>query len=191
MNPRDLRQRILALALERGALLYGDFTLTSGKRSRYYFDGRLLTLDPEGANLVARAMLPGVVAAGARVVGGPATGGIPLVAAIVAVSQQEGTPVSGFFARAEAKGHGRGKQVEGILPPGATVAVVDDVCTTAGSLFRAIHAAEEAGCRVAKVMTILDRKEGGSDELRRQGYEFEALLEATPQGEVRVVGPLD
>ncbi len=48
--------RLLELALERGAIKYGDFTLTSGKKSRYYFDGRLLSLDPEGAHLIAEAL---------------------------------------------------------------------------------------------------------------------------------------
>ena len=50
--------RLLQLALEKGALKYGDFTLTSGKKSTYYFDGRLLSLDPEGAWLIGQALLP-------------------------------------------------------------------------------------------------------------------------------------
>jgi len=65
------------------------------------------------------------------------------------------------------------------------VAIVDDVCTTGSSLFRAIEAAEAMGCRVVKVLAILDRHQGGSDELRRRGYDFQALLEATPEGEIR------
>ncbi len=186
MSGETLRAEILALAEEVGALSYGDFTLASGKKSRYYFDGRLLSLHPLGAHLLARAMTPTIVAAGAESVGGPATGGIPLVAAITLWSQIEGSPLSGFFARAEAKDHGRRKNVEGVLRPGRPVAVVDDVCTTAGSLFRAIQEAEALGCAVVKVMGVLDRMEGGSEELRRRGYDFEALLQATPDGRVSV-----
>ncbi len=62
--------RLLALALERGAIKYGDFTLTSGKKSSYYFDGRLLSLDPEGAELIARALLPALRDAKVEAVGG-------------------------------------------------------------------------------------------------------------------------
>jgi orotate phosphoribosyltransferase len=66
------------------------------------------------------------------------------------------------------------------------VAIVDDVCTTGGSLFQAIAAAEAVGCTVVKVMALLDRMEGGSQELRRRGYNFAALLAANPAGEIGV-----
>lgn len=186
MTREALCREILELAQEVGALSYGEFTLASGKKSSYYFDGRLLSLHPQGAHLLAQAILPAIEAAGAESVGGPATGGIPLVAAITLWSQINRTPVSGFFVRTEAKGHGRQKAVEGGLRPRSPVAVVDDVCTTAGSLFRAIQGAEEMECRVVKVMSVLDRVEGGSDELRRRGYDFATILEATPDGKVRV-----
>ena len=66
--------RLLELALERGAIKYGDFTLTSGKKSSYYFDGRLLSLDPEGAHLIAQALIPLLQQAGAKAVGGTTLG---------------------------------------------------------------------------------------------------------------------
>ena len=59
-------ERLLRLALQRGALRYGDFTLSSGQKSRYYFDGRLLSLDPEGAHLIAKSILPILKQAGAQ-----------------------------------------------------------------------------------------------------------------------------
>ena len=89
--------------------------------------------------------------------------------------------------RSEAKDHGTGSQVEGRLQPGSRVAIVDDVCTSGGSLFTAIQAAEGAGCTVERVMAILDRHQGGGEELRRRGYDFHALLEADAEGRVRVV----
>ena len=61
---------------------------------------------------------------------------------------------------------------------------MDDTCTTGGSLFHAIDAVEGAGYRVVKVLTVLDRNEGGSDEIRRRGYSYQALLTANDSGEI-------
>ena len=179
-------QRLLQLALERGALKYGSFTLSSGRPAAYYFDGRLLSLDPEGASLIARALLPVLKQAGAEAVGGPTLGADPIVAAVALTSHLDGPGIPAFIVRSEAKGHGTRRMVEGHLTPGSRVAIVDDVCTSGSSLFRAINAAEEEGCKVVKVIAVLDRREGGSDEVRRRGYDFAALLEATPDGVVMV-----
>ena len=181
-------ERLLQLAIERGALKYGEFTLSSGQKSRYYFDGRLLSLDPEGAYLIGKALLPIVKEAGAQAVGGPTLGADPIVAAVALTSHLEGTPVFAFIVRREVKSHGTRQQIEGPLAPGSLVAVVDDVCTTGAALFHAIEAAEAAGCSVVKVIAILDRRQGGSEELARRGYDFVSLLEATSKGEVQVVG---
>ena len=181
-----LAEEILAQAEELGALLFGEFVLASGQTSSYYFDGRLRTLSPKGANLAAQALLPAVREAGAQAVGGPAVGAVPLVAAIATLSGQDGgDPVPGFFVRKEAKDHGAGKSIEGPLPPGAPVAVVDDVCSTAGSLYMAIEAAEAAGHEVVLAACILDRAQGGADRLRADGYRFHAVLAADAQGRVR------
>ena len=158
--------RLLDLALERGAIRYGDFTLSSGRKSTYYFDGRLLSLDPEGAYLLGHALLPLLTGAGVSAVGGPTLGADPIVAAVATASWQQGTPIPAFIVRKEAKGYGMGQMIEGPLPPaGASVAIVDDACTTGGSLFHAIDAAEAAGYRVGLVLAALDRNEGGSDAI--------------------------
>ncbi len=179
--------RLLALALERGAIKYGDFTLTSGKKSSYYFDGRLLSLDPEGAHLISQALLPLLNKAGAKAVGGTTLGADPMVAAVALASHLQGDPIPAFIVRKESKGHGMKQNIEGPLVPGSKVAIVDDVCTTGGSLFHAIEAAEEAGCTVVKVVSLLDRNEGGSEEMRKRGYDFSALLAATPEGKIEPV----
>ena len=186
----NVAEKLLQRALDMGALTYGDFTLTSGKKSSYYFDGRLLSLDPEGAYLTAHALLPLVRASGAEAIGGPTLGADPIVASVSLVSHTEtsGSPVPAFIVRKEAKQHGMGNAVEGHLAAGSKVAVVDDTCTTGGSLFQAIEAAEAAGCTVVKVLAILDRCEGGGEELRSRGYDFSALLVANDRGEIEVAG---
>lgn len=182
-------ERLLEVALERGALKYGKFTLTSGKESAYYFDGRLLSLDPEGAQLIAEAMLPILLEAGAEAIGGLTLGADPIVSSIALASHLRGAHIPGFIVRKEAKAHGTEQGIEGPLAPGSKVAIIDDVCTTAGSLFQAIEAAEAAGCTVVKVAAVLDRKEGGSQELARRGYDFVALLSASADGRIQVVKP--
>ena len=178
-------ERLLELALERGAIKYGDFTLTSGMKSSYYFDGRLLSLDPEGANLIVSALLPLLWEAGAEAVGGTTLGADPIVASVALASYREGPPIPAFIVRKESKEHGTRQNIEGPLTAGSKVVIVDDVCTTGGSLFHAIEAAEAAGCAVVKVVAVLDRRGGGSDEITRRGYAFAALLEVTPTGEIR------
>ncbi|MCE2462497.1 MAG: orotate phosphoribosyltransferase [Dehalococcoidia bacterium] len=180
-------ERLLRLALERGALRYGDFTLSSGQKSKYYFDGRLLSLDPEGAYLIGKAILPILNEAGAQAIGGPTLGADPIVAAVALTSHLNDSSIPAFIVRKDAKSHGTGQLVEGPLAPGSRVAIVDDTCTTGASLFHAIEAAEAAACTVVKVVAILDRHQGGSEELKRRGFDFTSLLASTPEGEVRVV----
>ena len=180
--------RLLALALERGAIKYGDFTLTSGKKSSYYFDGRLLSLDPEGAYLISQAIIPLLEQAGAQAVGGTTLGADPMVAALAVASHIKGRSIPAFIVRKESKTHGTKQNIEGPLEPGTNVAIVDDVCTTGGSLFHAIEAAEEAGWSVVKVVSILDRNEGGSEEMRKRGYNFSTLLAATVEGTIEKAG---
>ena len=184
-----LARDILDVAVANDALLFGDFTLTSGEKSTYYWDGRVLSLMPEGAALVAKALLPVVRASGATAVGGPAVGAVAMVAAIAMLSGQDGgTPVPGFFVRAGAREHGTGKLIEGPLAPGSRVAIVDDACSTGGSLYHAIRAVEEAGHQVVLVASVLDRRQGGSDRLRADGYAFHTVLEADPEGNVTPAG---
>ena len=183
-NSGDAVRGLLQLALDRGALQYGDFTLTSGRRSNFYFDGRLLSLDPEGAYLIGQALLPLLRGAGANAVGGPTLGADPIVTAVALASRQQGDPIPAFIVRKEGKTHGTQQTIEGPLARGSRVAIVDDTCTTGGSLFQAIAAAEEAGCTVVKVVALLDRGEGGAEEIGRRGYDFSALLVATQEGNV-------
>jgi len=179
--------KILELAKKLGALKFGEFKLTSGQMSSYYFDGRLLTLDPEGAYESAKALVPLLTAAGAEAVAGPAVAAVPMVAAIAVVSHLEGRPIPALIVRTEAKQHGTKKMIEGTLRPGIKVAVVDDTCSTGGSLNHAIEAVEAAGCKVVKVACILDRNMGGGEGIRSRGYDFTSLLVANEKGEISAI----
>ena len=182
----EMARKVLQISEEVGALKYGEFTLSSGAKSTYYFDGRLVSLHPEGSYWLGRAFLSAIQGEEVTAVGGPAMAAIPIATAVALTSRIEGTPVHAFFVRPEAKGHGTGQQVEGGLQSGSRVLIIDDVCTSGGSLITAIEAVEAAGCSVARVMVVLDRHQGGGEELRRRGYDFRALLEPAPDGSVRV-----
>ncbi len=180
----DYGEAVLRLATSKRALTFGCFTLSSGRTSSFYFDGRLLTLDPEGSHLIGSAMLHMALDLGAGAIAGPTLGADPIVASVAVLSHVQGTPVNAMIVRGAAKGHGRGRLIEGPPARGERVAVVDDACTTGGSLLHAIDAVEAEGGEVVGVLCILDRREGGSEEIRRRGYEFAALLEADEAGGV-------
>ena len=165
---------------ESGALLYGDFTLASGKRSEYYFDSKKLTLDPPGARFVAERMVRKLDAEKIRLVGGTAYGAIPIISHVVLFSElREGDHIRAFYHRKEAKGHGTNAAVEGQLPPpdvNMPVAILEDVVTTGDSLLYAIRQAEELGYCVTYAMTLVDRDEGGREAVEAAGYKFWSLF---------------
>ncbi len=192
----DLAKEILDLAKRKGALKFGKFQLSAGGVSPYYFDGRLVTLDPEGANLVCEAMKPVLVKCGAEAVAGPELGADPIVSAVALLSHKWDKPISGLIVRKATKEHGAQRTIEGPMPAIGSrntdeviynpwsVAVVDDTCTTGESLLHAIKAVEAEGARVVKVLCILDRNEGGREKLEKEGYNLAALLEADKEGKI-------
>lgn len=169
-------ERVLELAHEVGAFLTGEFTLTSGKKSNYYFDGKRITLHPEGAYRIGKMIFDQLAEAGVDAVGGVATGAYPMVAAVALVSHLEGRPIPAFIVREVAKEHGTKRQIEGHLREGSRVAIIDDVLTTGGSVKKAIEAVEAVNCQVVKIVVLVDRCEGGGAELEKSGYDFAAIL---------------
>ena len=185
MDSTSAITRLLDLVLEK-SFEFGDFTLSSGLKSAYYFDGRLTTLDPAGAYLVGKLVFDLASGSDVDAIGGPTVGADPIIAAVSLLSYLEHKPIPAFIVRNEPKKHGTQKYIEGHLPPGGTVAIVDDVITTGGSIFRAIKAVEAEGCTVGKVIVLLDRHQGGADDLRKLGYDFSALLSADTTGKVTI-----
>jgi len=181
MAERFDRARLIEL-LRRDSLKTGTFTLASGRSSHYYVDGRKVTLGAEGAALIGLGVLeqlqdlPEVTA-----IGGLTMGADPIVGATLAMAgsvARESRPegLRGFLVRKEAKGHGTGKLVEGPIDPGSVVAIVDDVITTGGSSFKAIEAVEAMGCKVARVIAVLDRLEGAAEIFAARNLDFRALV---------------
>lgn len=182
----EQQERFLELVKQRG-LLRGDFTLASGERSSYFFDLKMVTLSPEGAYLTGKLVLELLREIGVDAVGGLTLGADPIVTAVAVVSHLEGNPIPAFIVRGELKAHGTQKNIEGNVPAkGCNVAVVEDVITKGGSTLKAIEAIEAADCRVVKVVALVDRHQGGSDELRKRGYDFTALLHADDDGEISI-----
>ena len=155
----------------------GEITLSSGRTTDFYIDGRLVTLDPEGLELVARLSLD-VLRGRCDAVGGPTSGADPMVAAIGILARQSGIPLRLFFTRSEAKAHGTRKRIEGPpLKDADRVAVVDDVATSGGSLLQAVHAVrEETSAEVSLALVIVDREEGARERLSEAGVELIALF---------------
>ena len=171
------RDRLIAL-LKRDALRTGSFTLASGRSSHYYVDGRTVTLSGEGATVIGAGVLalledlPDVAA-----IGGLTMGADPIVGATLAVAGAGLRPkLLGFLVRKEAKGHGTGKLVEGPVGPGMDVVIIEDVTTTGTSALQAVNAAEALGCRVVRVITVLDRLEGAAAAFAARGFDFQALV---------------
>jgi orotate phosphoribosyltransferase len=172
--------RELRNILRQKSLRVGDFTLTSGKKSSYYLDCRMTTLDPKGALLIGRLLLQQIRKNDIRAeaIGGLTMGADPIVTAVAVVSALEDNPVSAFIVRKEAKGHGTQRSIEGFeAPSGTRVIVVDDVCTTGDSILKAAEKAEEAGYQVVAAFCIVDREEGGSEQIAKR-YPFYALFTA-------------
>ena len=167
-NEREQLRRLM----KAESLIFGDFTLASGKKSTFYFDSKRTTLLSDGAWLTAREILRLIreKRIQADAIGGLTLGADPIVCPVAALSHTEGPKLRAFIVRKEAKEHGTGRQIEGNLPKGSRVIIVDDVVTTAGSTLKAIEAAEAEGHTVVAVICLVDREEGGAAKLAKYPF---------------------
>jgi orotate phosphoribosyltransferase len=175
------RQALIQIIKDK-ALQFGDFQLASGKRASFYLDCRKVTLDAQGANLVAAGMLDLMQPAMPEAVGGMAIGADPITAAILTLAGQRGHSLCGFIVRKESKSHGTGRMVEGPVREGMSAIIVEDVVTTGGSSLRAIDQVEAAGLHVQRVLAIVDRLKGGREAFAAKGYELTTLLTISDLG---------
>lgn len=176
MDGQERTKARVAELLVGKAYLTGRFVLTSGKVSDHYFDCKQVTLDREGLPLVAELVVEKMRGAGIDVIGGLTLGADPLVAAVVDAGWRLGYPVGGYIARKEPKTHGTGHQIEGPLPVGAEVAVIDDVVTSGGSIIKAIEISRAEGLAPVVAYALVDREEGGAANIEAAGVRFEPLF---------------
>lgn len=177
LTPMPTDERLVALLAEK-SVLFGEFTLASGRRSDFYIDARLTTMSPEGLRLIGELGHAELERSGWNVdsVGGLTMGADPIAYAIAYASADSARPLRAFAVRKEAKVHGTGRRVEGPFRKGDVVAVVEDVITTGSSAMSAIDAVEQAGGIVAGVLALLDREEGGREKIESRGHKVIALV---------------
>lgn len=179
----NARERLLELLVRHSFQQNADpiFTLASGRKSRYYINCKKTTFMPEAMPLLGRLFFEWIKAGerreGERIdaVGGLTLGADPIAYAIAYHSALQGMPIRAFSVRKEPKGHGAQKWVEGFEQPGARVAIVEDVITTGASTLRAIEGALNAGFQIQAVLALVDRQEGGREELQKKGYVLESI----------------
>lgn len=169
----QMQQRLKELLLQK-SYRKGRIKLSSGRESDFYIDGKQTTLDAEGAFLCGHLLYALINREGQRIggVGGMTLGADPLVTAVSIVSYLEGNPIPAFIVRKEPKSHGTENYIEGRenLTDGASVALLEDVVTTGGTLLQVIERVKIQGLKVEVVATVVDRQEGGAEALAAEGF---------------------
>ncbi len=154
--------------LDCGAVRFGEFTLTSGAKSRYYVDVKAAMTDPATLRAIGEAMAKH--AAGFDAVAGMELGAVPIA---TAVSLQANLPL--LVVRKGERSHGTGRRIEGPDPKGLHVFVVEDVTTSGGSTVQAVQVLREAGAEVTVASVVVDREAGGLQALADVGVELRPL----------------
>ncbi len=158
------------------AYLRGDFMLSSGKRSNYFFDKYLFETEPELLDAVTR-YLSEMLPAGTNKLAGVELGAVPLITALSLK-----TYIPFVIVRKVQKSHGTARLIEGKLNGGETVVLVEDVVTSGQQALNAVKILEEAGGKVLKVICVVDREEGGRANIESEGLTFESLFTKTSLG---------
>jgi orotate phosphoribosyltransferase len=166
----------LAEALKSKSLTSGDFLLASGRRSNYYIDGKLTSMDPEGAVLIAEAIFEEIANLQVDAIGGMDMGATPIIGALAVTGVYKGRPLPTFVVRKDVKSHGTMKLVEGLLTPNSRVVIVDDVVTSGVSILKAIDAVQQQGCEVLLAISVLDRNAGAAEALERRQIPYQPLV---------------
>ncbi|MGH2381929.1 MAG: orotate phosphoribosyltransferase [Candidatus Limnocylindria bacterium] len=169
---RSRADRLAELARDvvGAAFLRGDFVLSSGARSKYYFDKYLFETKPAILRRLG-AFLAEMIPAQTDRIAGPELGAVALASA---VSLETGLPF--VIVKKEAKGYGTSKLVEGELYPGEKVVVVEDVVSTAAQAIRAAQQLTRAGAQVLTILAVIDREQGGAENISAAGYQFRPLF---------------
>jgi len=173
VETRATELRDLGRELVKASYLKGDFVLRSGKRSNRYFDKFLFETDPAVLRRLAKH-LARLVPAETQRLAAPELGAVLLGGA---VSMESGLPL--VLVRKEPKGYGTSKQIEGRFEPGDRVTVIEDVVTTGGDSLRSAQVLRDAGVEVIHLVVVLDRGEGGEENIRNAGIPYSPLFRIT------------
>ena len=168
------KERLIAALKDCGAVKFGDFTLASGKKSKYYIDIKKASTDPGTLRIIAEQAAQKVSELDLDIVGGVALGGVPIA---TAVSLETGLPL--LLVRKNVKDYGTGGRFVGGLTAGARVVLMEDVTTSGGSVLDGIFALREAGGVVDTVITVVDREENAIRRLKSVGVDLVSLVRAS------------
>ena len=169
-------RRLLLELICQVAYKEGDFTLSSGKKSDYYINGKQVTLHAQGGLMVARVLLD-MLPKDTVGVGGLTLGADPMVSAVSIAGAYEGRPVTPLIIRKEAKGYGTQAYIEGpTLPAGSAVVILEDVVTTGASAMKAVERLRAAGYVVDEILSLVDRQQGGRALYEEAGLNFRPVF---------------
>ncbi len=171
MPDRSTNQDLIDALNALGCVQFGDFTLASGLHSPVYIDLRLLVSDPAAMHLAARAYAQLLADLSFDRLAAIPYAALPIGAVVAQVANR---PL--IYPRKEVKSYGRQRAIEGRWEPGETVVVLDDLITTGGSKLAAIEPLEQAGLHVRDVVVLIDREQGGAEELAAKGYRLHSVL---------------
>ena len=177
-NINILRARLATLLYEK-SYMEGDFTLSSGRKSDYYFDCRQSSLNPGGSWLIGSIFFHMLRGMEVDAVAGMTMGADPLVTATSLIAYHNDVYLPALIVRKEAKAHGAGRSVEGLanVNRGARVVMLEDVVSTGGSVLKAAKMVEEAGFTVTSIFCILNREEpGGAEAFAAAGRELRSIF---------------
>jgi len=173
-----MKKRLIELIIER-AFKYSEepiFKLVSGRMSNYYFNCKAVTLHPEGMYLIGNLIFEMIKDLDVKGIGGLTLGADPVAYAVAYTSYLKMNPLEAFVVRKSAKSHGTMQWIEGDVKAGDRVVIIDDVITTGKSTIEAINRAKEAGLEIVKVICLIDRQEGGRENIEALGYKVDALI---------------
>ncbi len=173
-----MKQELISLLCEKSFKYTPEpsFKLVSGRMSRFYVNCKPTVLSPRGMYLVGHLMFETIRDVQPHGVGGLTFGADPIATATAFASELLGQPINAFSIRKTKKDHGIAKWVEGDLAPGARVVVIDDVATTGGSTVQAIERAREEGLQVVRSVVLVDRQEGGLENIAKHVPDVRALI---------------
>jgi len=152
------------------------FRLASGKMSRFYVNCKPTVLSPRGMFLAGHLVFDELKELSLSGVGGLTFGADPIAVATAFTSELKGNPIKAFSIRKTRKDHGIVKWIEGDLEPGERVVIIDDVATTGGSTIKAVERALEEGLEVVKVVILVDRQEGGVENIRKHVDDVASII---------------